>query len=301
MSTSHISGPFYVGGMNVVSGALAYEPRIGKTFYVDPSAGQNGNSGEKEDDAFETTAYALTQCTAGRGDMIVLLGTETVTETVNFNVSRVTLVSKGVGVNPLVRGEYTALLADASFVDGPVGTVTAATRFVGVGFVSRDTDATFFGGAALLVGGAAAGAFGVHLLACRFPKWALDNRIGVAFAGGAAVSNCTVEYCDFEGVGASFDAGIYMQGACQNINILNNHFRQCTAAVQFGAFAGGGPHILMGHNVVEDGLTLDSQANTATGHVFDNWSELANSAAYDASVATLQGQGIQFSGNHYSE
>ena len=168
-----------------------------------------------------------------------------------------------------------------------------------MGFVSRDTGSTFFSGAACLIGGQAdANPFGVVMKNCRFPKWGLDNRIGIGIEGS---SDCLIDECIFEGVGSALAVGIYLQGAMQNIILRNNYFRQCTAAIQLGAFAGGGPHMFVHGNKVEDGLLMDSQGNTANGLVADNWLETAAGSSYDASVATLQGQGIQFAGNHYSE
>lgn len=244
---------------------------------------------------------AIDQAVSGNGDVIVLdTGAVDVTDTIEFNKSRLTVISAFAGVNPLVAGEYTSLLANASFTDGPVAKVTAPTRFIGVGFVSRDVGATFFDGAALLLGGDGdANPFGVHLLGCRFPKWGLDNRIGVAIEGSTDV---LIEECSFEGVGSALEAGIYVQGACQNLTIRRNQFRQCTAAIQAGAFAGGGPHLLAHDNIVEDGKLFDSQGNSGTGLFANNFLETAtDTGSYDRAVATLQGDGWQFSGNHYSE
>ena len=248
-----------------------------------------------------TLQNAIDEAVAAKGDIIALLpGASTVTATVNFNKSGINVIVLSRGLNPLITGEFSSILADAAFTNGPVAKITAPCRIIGLGFVSRDTGSTFFSGAACLIGGNAdANPFGVQMLNCRFPKWGLDNRIGLAIEGS---SDCLIEGCTFEGVGSAFAVGIYVQGATQNLEIRRNRFRQCTAAVQFGAFAGGGPHIFLGpDNVVEDGLLLDSQANTATGIVFGNYSELAAASSYDASVATLQAQGIQFSGNNYSE
>lgn len=243
---------------------------------------------------------ALANAVGGNGDVILIPRTGiTVTSTVAVTKSGVRIIAVDDGMNPLAIGEFNALLADAAFTNGPVMKVTVPCELSGLGFVSRDTGSTFFAGAALLLGGDAdAAPFGVWVHGCRFPKWNVSNRIGLSIEGS---SNCLVEECDFEGVGADFAAGIYVQGATQNLVVRRNHFRQCVAAIQFGAFAGGGPHIIIDRNIVEDGLILDSQGNTATGFVTDNFSELATGASYDASVATLQGQGIQFAGNHYSE
>ena len=315
MSNDIIASSILASSVARVRGFLGPQPSVASvdmthvgvtephTFFVDPSStgpGSDSNSGLDPLNPLLTLQAAIDLCVGGRGDVVICeRGGQTVTETVNFNKSGITVIGRQQGMNPFAQGEFFTLLADAAFVDGPVATITAPCHIEGLGFASRDTGATFFSGAAMLIGGAAtADPFGVVVRKCRFPKWGLDNRIGIAVEGS---SNCLIEECDFEGVGADFEAGIYVQGATQNLVIRNNHFRQCTAAVQFGAFAGGGPHIIMERNIVEDGLVLDSQANTATGVLVDNFSELAAVSSYDASVATLQAQGIQFSGNHYSE
>ena len=245
---------------------------------------------------------ALAASVAGNGDVILLpRGGIEVSSTVAVAVSGVRIIAVDDGLNPLVRGEFNGIFAAAGFTDGPAMKVTAPCSMEGLGFVSRDTGATFFSGAALLLGGNAdANPFGVHVKGCRFPKWGLDNRIGLAIEGS---SDCLVEECTFEGVGSALEAGIYLQGAMQNIVIRNNVFRQCTAAVKCGTFTGApdGPHLLMHGNFVEDGLMLDTDGNPGLGLIADNYSELAAGSTYDRAVATLQGVGWQFSGNHYSE
>jgi len=274
-----------------LSGAFPSKNPSAQVFNVDPSI-----SGSLQ--------VAIDACVAGNGDIILVeRGGHTVTETVNFNKSGIQVFAVDDGLSPLARGEFNGILADASFTDGPVVTITAPCRLDGFAFVSRDTStANAYEGAAALIGGAADGAFGVHIRNCRFPKWALDNRFGLALAGGAAVADVLVEDCTFEGVGADFDAGIFAQGAIQNLTIRRNHFRQCTAAVKFGVFAGGGPHVFIHENMVEDGLLLDTDGNAGNGLIAGNWLETAtDTSSYDRSVATLQGDGYSFSGNHYSE
>ena len=277
--------------MSVIAGALrragiSLNPNA-QVFVVDPAI-----SGELQ--------AAIDEAVAANGDQIfVTRGGHEVSAAVNFNKSGISVIAVDDGLAPLARGEFNPILADSSFTDGPAARITAPCLIDGLGFASRDTGATFFSGAACLIGGAAdATPFGVHLRNCRFPKWALDNRIGLAIEGS---SDVTIEDSGFEGVGSDFEAGIYIQGAMQNLHLFRNKFRQCTAAVKTGAFAGGGPHMLMGHNVVEDGKLLDTGGFTGTGFIYDNWSELAAASSYDASVATLQGKGWQISGNHYAE
>lgn len=261
-------------------------------FEVDPSI-----SGSLQD--------AIDNAVSGNGDIILVKrGGHTVTQAVNFNKSGIRVIAVDDGLSPIARGEFNGILADGAYTDGPVAQITAPCYIQGMGFVSRDTGATFFSGAACLIGGAAPnGAYGVHMKHCRFPKWALDNRIGLAIAGGAAVSDVLIEECVFEGGGADFDSGIYVQGAIQNLEIRRCRFRDCTYAITHGAFAGGGgPHCMYIENVCEDSKLLDSGGNTADGLICGNYLETAtNASSYDATTATLNGQGLNFSGNHYAE
>lgn len=260
-----------------------------RVFVVDPS------------DSGFTIQDAIDECVAGKGDVILMLsGGNTVTTSVLFNKSGINVIAVNRGLSPLIDGEYHSIVSDASYTDGPAATISAPCRIIGMGFASRDTGSLYFAGAACLLGGAAdANPFGVQMKNCRFPKWGLDNRIGLAIDGS---TDCLIEECTFEGVGSALDVGIYVQGAVQNLVIRNNHFRQCTAAIQYGEMtSGAGPHALIDRNIVEDGVTLDSQGKTAPSFLTDNYSELAANAAYDDVVGTLNGQGIQFAGNHYKE
>ena len=245
---------------------------------------------------------AIAASVSGNGDVILIeRGGIEVSSTVAFAKSGLRVMAVDDGQSPLSRGEFNSLFAASAFTDGPVAKVTAPTSFHGIGFASRDTGALFFSGAALLIGGNAdANPFGAWIQGCRFPKWGFDNRIGLAIEGS---SDVLVEDCTFEGVGSAFEAGMYIQGAMQNLTIRNNVFRQCTAAVKCGTFTGSpdGPHLLMHGNFVEDGLILDTDGNPGLGLIADNYSELVTGSSYDRSVATLQNVGWQFSGNHYKE
>jgi len=273
----------------------------GKIFYVDPGNGSDNNSGEEAEDAFATLQAGIDATTSGRGDLILRLpGGEEVTETVAFNKSGIYVKAVTYGVNPYASGELFSTYSAAAFTDGPAATITARCTIDGLGFASRDTGATFYSGAAMLIGGdGLAGQFGAHIVNCRFPKWGLDNRIGIAVEG---TSDVIIENCDFEGVGANFDSGIYVQGATANITIRGNHFRDCTQGIQFGAFAGGGPDCIIQGNVAVHGSLL-AAASAAVGVVVDNYIPTKDVAAAfgGASLGTLEGYGLWFANNHYSE
>ena len=290
-----------------VSGAMSFEgvplwttlDRDAQVFYQDPSAGSAANVGSRDAPVL-TMTQALALCVAGRGDVIVRMrGGEEVTETTLFNVAGVTVVPVPAGLSPAFNGEYSSMYAATSFTDGPVAKISERTTIIGMGFASKDAGTLFFSGAALLIGGDAdATPYGVHLLKCRFPKWNFTNRMGLAIEGS---TDCLIEECYFEGVGAAFDIGIYVQGATQNLEIRDCRFRQCTYAIQHGSFAGGGPHCLYKGNIVEDGRLL-SATTAATGLVTGNYLETAKGAAsFSGNHATLNGLGIYTSGNHYVE
>lgn len=285
---------------------LAGINQIGKVFYCDPTSGADTNSGESHNDAKASMNAAVGLCVAGRGDVIVRMrGTETVTEEIAFDVSGVTVIAESGGFSPEANGEFFATLSDAAYTDGPAARITAdGVTLIGLGFVSRDAGTVGNNrGSALTIGSLTTGAFGVHLINCRFPKWGVDNRYGIYLQGDAAVADCTIEGCTFEGVGADFDYGILLNGAIQNPNILRNKFRDCTYAVGYNAFAGGGPDALIAHNhVLTADKLLDSNSLDAPTLVADNWLGVATgTGAFDVSIATLDGNNIFVADNHYKE
>ena len=304
MGMTKVSGPLFVEGG--VFGGLLGTP-AGQVFMVNTntaSAAKNTDrpwffpDGRK---VFTTLQAAIDACVSSRGDIIIIAqGTETVTETVNFNKTGITVAVQGFGGHRKAMGEFTALLAATSFTDGPVATITSPCTIIGLGFVSRDAGTTFFSGAAALIGGLATAApYGVHMYQCRFPKWNVTNRIGLSIEGS---SDCLIEDCEFEGVGADFDSGIYIQGGMANLEIKDCVFRDCDFALTLGAFAGGGPHLDFHGNRVIGATTkgVDSGGNTATGLIWNNYFNTdVGSATFDAILSTLETQGLIITGNFY--
>lgn len=276
-------------------------PGDGIVLGVDPGNGSDAYSGLRPGRAKATMQAAIDLCVADRGDKILRFrGGEEVTAAVNFNKTGIMVEAVPYGASPQAMGELFSMYAAASFTDGPVANITARCYINGLGFASRDTGALFYDGAAMLIGGLAdATPYGVHIKNCRFPKWGFDNRIGIAVEGS---SDVIIEDCYFEGVTQDFASGIYVQGATANINILNNIFRDCTQGIQFGAFAGGGPDCLIQGNVAVHGSLL-AVPGTAVGAVIGNFIptlDVGNAYGGD-SLATLEGYGLWFADNHYSE
>ena len=310
--TTTFSGPVVSQG-GFIGGGGPYGAPGGRTFYVNASTGSAARNVERPwfdvDNAlvFSTLQGAIDECVSDRGDVIYFARSgETVTTPVLFNKTGISVIVQGWGMNPMAQGEFFGILADAAYTDGPVGIISKACHIYGLGFVSRDTGSTFFSGAALLIGGAlgAGSPFGVWIDHCRFPKWNVSNRIGLAIAGGDAVTSVLVEHCDFEGVGADFESGIYAQGAIQNLVYRYNHFRDCDYAMRFGAIAGGGPNAIIGPwNVTqgEDSKAVFTNAGAGEAIICGNyWSTAVGLGSYDLSGADLQTANWRLAGNHYT-
>lgn len=70
--TTFADGVYQFGGMPVTPGIPA--PFTGTWFWVDPVNGADGNTGRKPSNAFQTLYAAHAACTAGKNDVVVLMG-----------------------------------------------------------------------------------------------------------------------------------------------------------------------------------------------------------------------------------
>lgn len=252
---------------------------------------------------FDDLQEAIDACVDSRGDRIVIArGYVAVTETLAFNKTGITVMAQDFGGYRPAMGEYTAIVSADTFTDGPAATITAPCTIVGLGFVGRDTGTSFWEGASCLIGGLATAApYGVHLYQCRLPTWNYGTQFGISIEGS---SDCMVEECLFEGVTTDLVAGIYLQGAAQNIKIHRNTFADCDYALELGAFAGGGPYLDFAFNTVlgADSKGVNTNANTAIGNIRKNdFNTATDTGTYDRTVDQLDDQGLQCIGNSYKD
>ncbi len=306
MGYARQSGPLMVDG-GVLGGVQAPG---GLSFFVNTNTASAARNTDRTwffpdgRRVFTTLQAAIDACVSSRGDRIYIArGTETVTETVAFNKTGITVMVQDFGGHRKAMGEFTALLADTTFTDGPVATFTAPCTVIGLGFVGRDTGATFFSGASALIGGlATASPYGVHLYQCRFPKWGLNARFGLAIEGS---SDCLIEDCTFEGVGSDLEAGIYLQGATANLEVKDNRFTDCDYAMEFGAITGGGPGPDLdfhGNRIVgANSKGIDTNGQTGNGLIWNNFfnTVVGTTNTFDAAVSTLETNGFMCVGNNY--
>ncbi len=277
--------------MSIIEGAIRSQYRVSKTAQVLALA----TNSQTELEA------AITAAVGGNGDLILLpRGGIEVSSSIAFNKSGVRVIAEDDGMAPYARGEFNGIFSALSFTDGPAATITAPCSIEGVAFVSRDTGATFFSGAACLIGGlATALPFGVHLKNCRFPKWGLDNRTGLAIEGS---SNVLIEDSDFEG---AFGAGIYVQGACGHLTVRNNHFNLCTYAIEHGTFsdAGVNTQFFYGPGNVTVGPTkgVKSNSSAALVTIFGNYWATPVNSTHDQSIDNMESDGYICAGNYYAD
>lgn len=290
------------GGVPVGGDLLGFMPR-GKVYWVDPDndtgLSSDGNPGTDPTEPLRTTARAVALATAGRGDVIVLMGSEDVATQIDFSKSGLTVVGMTYGAHPVNVGEANAALYAASTLTtaSPVK-VTAPTRFIGIEFWGRYTS-----GGSVVIAGEGGGFTGgwVSFENCRFPGWG-TAKYGIEGQAGAYI---LVKNCHFDGA-TSLTAGIFLDSTASNNpthwDIIGNRFDDCTSGIEVDTACT--PHnILIKSNVFIDYTDAIKFVNQAgDGLVADNWFETATDAAtYDITVATAQGNGWNFSGNHYSE
>lgn len=277
--------------MSIIEGAIRSEYRVSQTAQVLALA----TNSQTELEA------AITASVGGNGDLLLIpRGGIEVSSSIAFNKSGLRVIASDDGMAPYARGEFNGIFAASGFTDGPAATITAPCSIEGVSFASRDTGALFFSGAACLIGGlATALPFAVHLKNCRFPKWGLDNRLGLAIEGS---SNVLIEDTDFEG---AFDAGIYVQGACGHLTLRNNHFNLMTYAIQHGAFADAGVNsqLFYGPGNVTIGPTkgVNSGSNTCKCTIFGNYWATPVNTTHDQSIDDMETDGYICAGNYYAD
>ena len=88
-------------GLPVVGGAHL---TTGKIFFVDSNIGSNSYDGRDSTKPFSTITYALTKCTANKGDIIYAMPSHIEPADVNINVAGVSLIGIGWGgLRPQLR------------------------------------------------------------------------------------------------------------------------------------------------------------------------------------------------------
>jgi len=110
--TTFADGLYQYGGTPVASGGLPF-PATGTAFFVAPATGSDGNSGKTPTEAFSTIYKGYAACTAGKNDVVFLVGDGATTGTARLSLAN-------------------AVAANSAATTGTLTWAKAATHLVGV-------------------------------------------------------------------------------------------------------------------------------------------------------------------------
>jgi hypothetical protein len=287
---------------------------IGNVFYVDPVGGSDANNGLTPATAFATTAFALTQCVANNGDVIIRMpGGEYIDDNVPgaaeiaMNVAGVSLIGLNAFAPDMPEsfayyGRYGAGGWGAGTAAGPVFVVTEPCTIIGILAVCDAAYALLpHNGSAIQLNGQAGFGYGSYnyIAKCRFVNWGVA-AVGIDIYGA---SYNWIEDCVFEGL---VTAGIYVDAQVHNSTyntIKRNIFRSGGSGITLR----GGTH---DNDFIENffgrGLVAASGiigTGGAAGNCFGNKFALSEAGgvggAYDAVLAARQAAGFFCAGNWY--
>lgn len=247
-------------------------------------------------------------CVADNGDVIVVQpGSHSVTATVTFDKSGITVLAAELGLPPEVQGEKFTVNAAAALDDAPAAIITDPCRIIGLGFAGRDLTQE-----SLLIDceeqGGFAGGF-VQLEYCRFSVWYGAIAAGLRTIGGALNH---IRGCSFDGLFGGFGtAAIIMENDAGGQAPAYTRVERC-----YFSGVGSGKHAIVhavgsipvgqiyAHNYMEPGFSgnagafLDNNNVASTGLVADNWTGLADKAT---AFENLTNSSLVFADNHYDE
>lgn len=275
-------------------------------WWVDPTNGDDNNSGLNPDVAVATTAQAIVLAkadatakskTRGKWYIMRMPGTETLTGKISFDLHGLHLI--GLPTNPEKPEDvlYYFPSADENAID-----VTKPCEIAGVEICAIWTGSQVYDadGCSLRLDGDAGGFAGnfCHIHHCSFPGW--GEYGGICLNAG---SYSVIEECLFE---TSLTAGILLLGHTRNV--VNNHIRRNrfdgpTYGI-YGLALGTHQNIHIYDNDFMGNITnaLKGYANFGGRSNFHgNRVGTTKANAMDGNLAAVTGKGIYAAGNHYTD
>lgn len=173
-------------GVPVLGGGGSIPQTTGTYYFVDDS-GSNANDGKDTDHPFVDLDYAIGQCTANAGDVIIVMPghAETRTTTITLDVAGVTIVGLGDGD---LRPTITVNAAVDAF------TITAADSVVANIKVTFGTSSTIATRWFVITGGTGL----AKLIGCHFEIPATEKAYNGGYILGASGALVTIKDCVFE-------------------------------------------------------------------------------------------------------
>lgn len=188
----------------------------GNVFFVQSThsnAGDQANKGQTPDAPYATINYAVTQCTANQGDIIIVLPghVETISTAggLTINIAGVSVIGVGRGTKqPKLDLTAAAATVAISAADCLLDNFQVEASFADI--VSE-----------ILVTGD-----GCTIRNCRFLEPVTDENalINILANGANTADFLTVENCTFRGLDAANTCGISLSAAQDGVVIRNNYF-----------------------------------------------------------------------------
>lgn len=227
-------------------GSGGYIPvTTGKYFWVDRAYGTDavGKGTAPKRDAFKTINYAVSQCVADRGDVIIVAvgHTEALSSATSLVINKagVTIVGLGSGSKrptitftattatiPVSAANVTIRNIRFDMASGAVDSVDQGITLTGANFLLEFchiimSDATYQGDSFISIGS------GANDCVVRYCRAEAYNAGAVQFlVGAAAASGLVVEYCDIRG---NFSSALFVNSSTfhlTNVRIENNTLQQ---------------------------------------------------------------------------
>lgn len=295
----------YTAGLDEPALVLAFDRLQANIWYVDADNG-SGGGGRDWAGAFPTIEEAY-DAAAAEDLILVAPGSYAVTETLVLDKHGLTIMASPQGMAE--AGESTSIVADSSFTDGPVITIKAPCRLVGLHIAGRSLTEE-----SLLIDCEEQGGFegGFNLIErCRFPAayGAIDHAIRIL--GGTL--NFIVD-CTFDGLFVGFDeSAIVLEDdaggiTCDFVRVIGCTFSGIGSSIPAILCTSGDTplDLLVAHNYLTPGflgnagILIDFNSTATTGLAADNWvAPLANQGAAFTNTGSLAQFG--FADNHYEE
>jgi hypothetical protein len=212
-------------GVPVVGSGPSIPASTGTYFFVDSSTGSNSNSGRDKDHPVATITYALTLCTASKGDVIVVMPgyTETVTAAITLSKAGVYVIGLGWGnLRPTITGNFA----------GDAMTITAANVVVdNIRFAGPSTDAQT---ADINVAAAGVTLRNLEMIGSVGSQNVVDC---ITLASGA--DDCTIENVYVYNTTVAVNSFLSIEAAVARLKVLNCFFFGdiVTAGISDGAAA----------------------------------------------------------------
>ena len=162
--TTFADGLFQYGGMPVTPGVPV--PFTGTTFWVDPVNGSDGNRGTTPDRAFQTLYAAHSSATAGKNDVVYLIGNGAASGTARLSLANALVWDSTVTAGTLVWSKNATHLIGITAPTGvaqrarlapPTGTYTVTT-FGSANFVTVSAAGCYFSNFSIFNGFSTGGA-----------------------------------------------------------------------------------------------------------------------------------------------